>query len=265
MNLGLGIIGYGFVGNAVAHAFNNNVDKFIVDPKYWGRTIDDLMEVLDPHAIFVCVPTPTSLSGEADTAIIMGVFKHLHDIDYDGIVVVKSTVPANVMMLVNDIYNLRIVYNPEFLSEKTAFEDFINPPMQILGGELEDCNTVEYMYKNNSKVKIVTTYKTDIATACLTKYAINSFLSTKLIFMNEMKEVLSKSEAASTWEQFADILACDPRIGKTHMEVPGHDGKRGFGGNCLPKDTKALAFYAKSIDAPLTVLEAAIKKNEEIR
>ena len=99
----------------------------------------------------------------------------------------------------------------------------------------------------------------------MVKYCINSFLATKVTFMNEMYDVLKKAKGAD-WRTFTSIIENDPRIGKTHMKVPGNDGQRGYAGSCFPKDTNALAWFAREIlNTPFTQLETSIKINEKLR
>jgi UDPglucose 6-dehydrogenase len=99
----------------------------------------------------------------------------------------------------------------------------------------------------------------------MVKYCINSFLATKVTFMNEMYDVL-KSAKGADWQTFTKIIAHDPRIGKTHMRVPGNDGQRGYAGSCFPKDTNALAWFAREIlNTPFTQLETSIDINEKLR
>ena len=105
----------------------------------------------------------------------------------------------------------------------------------------------------------------DISSASLVKYTINTFLASKVIFFNEMHEVFNKLKSNDSWELFIKTLSLDKRIGKSHMDVPGHDGKKGFGGACFPKDTSALLKYAQDIGVDLDVLKIAINKNNKIR
>ena len=128
---------------------------------------------------------------------------------------------------------LKIVYNPEFLTEANSFEDFINPNMQVLGGKWKDCEVVEKAYVRHSSVKIVPTFKVDLITASLIKYTINSWLATKVTFFNELYSLHQASGTKVPWENFTEMLSQDGRIGDTHMSVPGTDGKFGFGGHCF--------------------------------
>lgn len=262
--LNIGIVGYGFVGGSVGNGFHHpSVHIVVVDPKISDRTLTDCME---RDIIFICVPTPPNENGSIDVSIADSVLKELSDLSYAGIVVIKSTIIAEQLMrFQKDYNNLRLVYNPEFLTEANAHWDFCNPAMQILGGEWEDCEYVEQAYVKLSNVKVVPTFKTDIASASLLKYTINSFLATKVIFMNELRNLHEASGAETTWEQFTDMLTRDTRIGGSHISVPGPDGYFGFGGHCFPKDTSALLHYANSLGVDMSVLEQAVNKNKEVR
>jgi UDPglucose 6-dehydrogenase len=162
-------------------------------------------------------------------------------------------------------FNLKIVYNPEFLTEANAFDDFLNPKMQVLGGKWKDCEAVEKAYIRHSSVKIVPTFKVDLITASLIKYTINSWLATKVTFFNELNDLFNKSGTKIPWENFIDMLTRDDRMGDSHMQVPGTDSKQGFGGHCFPKDTEALLYYAKLKKGELGILKTAIDKNKKIR
>ena len=260
----LGIVGHGFVGKAVDHGFTRDIQKCIVDPKYNISTLKDLIEY-PPTATFVCVPTPQTQKGECNTDIVNSVLLKLNEIE-NHLIIIKSTVPAYKLKKFVDTYkNLRIVYNPEFLTEKNYIDDFQNPPMHVFGGEDDDTLEVEDIYHKHSVCNPCPVFRTDIVTASMVKYCINSFLATKVTFMNEMYDILQKSGGAD-WSEFIKIIAQDPRIGKTHLQVPGHDGQRGYAGSCFPKDTAALAYFAREVlKVPFTQLETSIKYNEDLR
>lgn len=265
MILRLGVIGSGFVGGAVINGFNlPDVEMWVVDPKKTTTTIQQMVEE-GTHLTFICVPTPESADGSVDVSIVDQVLSELDKLAYDGTVVIKSTITPDHLQRFVDNYGLRIVYNPEFLTEANAWDDFINPPMQILGGTWEDCDIVERVYVEFSKVKVVPTFKTDIISASLLKYTINSWLATKVVFMNEISKLHSASGAETSWEQFTDMLQRDPRVGNTHLRVPGPDGKFGFGGHCFPKDTAGLLHYATENNTDLSVLAKAVETNKNLR
>lgn len=260
--LKLGVIGAGFVGSSVLNGFDRNVEQFVVDPKLNKNTIKELLE-FSPSLIFVCVPTPASKNKDVNCKIVKQVLSELDQLNFNGITVIKSTITPKHLVKFKKDYKLKIVYNPEFLTEANAHQDFINPHMQILGGKWRDCDTVEKAYNRHSSVKVVPTYKVDLITASLIKYTINSWLATKVVFFNELKQLHETSGAMSSWEQFTEMLGTDPRIGKSHMKVPGPDGKLGFGGHCFPKDTKALVYYANSLGVDMDVLTKAMVTNDK--
>ena len=220
----IGIIGYGFVGRAVKNGFN--CKAVISDPAYNNTSISDLT-VFKPDAIFVCVPTD---DGDNFT-ILKEVLDQLKD--YQGLVIVKSTV------LPDYIKDYNIVYNPEFLSRASADYDFIRPHVQIFGGNIDKCHEARDVHDRLSNVKCDNIFFTDIQTACMTKYAMNSFYAMKLTFMNSLYDAAKTSDV--DYLKMIDILKKHPWMGTHHFQVPGPDGERGFGGPCLPKDTKALA------------------------
>ena len=261
----LGIVGHGFVGTAVDHGFTKDVQKFIVDPKHNStNTIEDLI-AFKPDAVFVAVPTPQLESGECNTEILETVMQQLNNTK-GQLVIVKSTVPAyKLQKIQEECINLKIVYNPEFLTEKNYIEDFKNPPMHLFGGAIKDTEEVEQLYTEFSSCKKCPVFHTDIVSASLVKYCINSFLATKVTFMNEMYDVL-KAAKGTEWSEFVKMINSDPRIGKTHMQVPGNDGARGYAGSCFPKDTSALAYFAREIlNTPFTQLQTSIQINDSLR
>jgi len=261
----LGIVGHGFVGTAVDHGFTRDIQKFIVDPKHNStNTIQDLI-AFGPNAVFVAVPTPQLESGECNTSILEDVMQQLNN-SKGSLVIVKSTVPAyKLEKIKQECVDLRIVYNPEFLTEKNYIDDFVNPPMHVFGGINSDTDAVEKLYKEHSDCRECPVFKTDLVTASMVKYCINSFLATKVTFMNEMYDVL-KAARGTDWNTFSKIIQTDPRIGKTHLKVPGNDGQRGYAGSCFPKDTSALAYFAREIlNTPFTQLETSVEINDRLR
>ena len=260
--LKLGIIGHGFVGKATDFGFNKNIEKYIVDPKL-GTNIQDL-EDFKPDIIFICVPTPMSDDGSQDSSIIEKVINELIITSPSSVKVIKSTVLPSVLERVAKLDN-KIIYNPEFLREKHANKDFINSEMIILGGEKKSAVKVSAAYNNHSRCITANFVFTDLTTASLIKYSINTFLATKVVYFNELNSVFEKMNVKDKWETVVDVIAQDSRIGSSHMNVPGHDGRKGFGGACFPKDSLAFAKYAQSLGVGFSLLEKAIKVNNKIR
>tara|TARA_B100000287_G_scaffold420421_1_gene459780 strand:+ start:926 stop:1786 length:861 start_codon:yes stop_codon:yes gene_type:complete len=260
--LKIGIIGHGFVGKATDCGFSKNTNKFIVDPKN-GTNIDQLAE-FDPELIFVCVPTPMGKNGIQDSSIIEAVIQELVAKCRESIIAIKSTVLPSILEKIAKT-NTKIIYNPEFLREKHANEDFINSEMIIFGGDKDTALRVSQFYLDHSVCKSTEHVFLDISSASLVKYSINTFLATKVLFFNEMHDVFNKLDNNDDWDTFIRAISLDKRIGKSHMNVPGHDGRRGFGGACFPKDTIALLKFAEDIGIKLSILKAVINKNNIIR
>ena len=257
------IIGYGFVGKALKNGLKTSVEVLLVEPKL-NTNINDL-KTFKPDTIFICVPTPMNDDGSQDTSILENVIDELNPFSESSLIVLKSTViPSYVSKIEIKIPN--IVYNPEFLRENFANEDFINADLIVFGSKNDEANKKLANFYSQYTKCINTNYQfTDLISASLIKYSINSFLSAKVIFFNEFFEVFSNSGSKDNWENFIKIMQNDKRIGNSHMQVPGPDGKLGFGGPCFPKDTKALIQYSKDIGEPLKLLEKCISLNNNIR
>ena len=262
MSIKIAIIGYGFVGKATDFGFSKGVKKILIDPKL-NTSIKDL-EDFDPAFCFVCVPTPMLEDGSQDCRILFEVFEKLLEINYRGTIILKSTVlPDALEKLKSETANF--VYNPEFLREKNAEEDFINAPFIILGGKKNCLLKVKNLYRNHSLCKSKNYIQTDIYSASLIKYTINSFLASKVLFFNQIKNIFDTGKTSQTWDEFTEIISIDERIGSSHMNVPGHDGRKGFGGACFTKDTAAFLNYSKSISEEFTLLKTVIEINNKIR
>ena len=259
----VGIIGCGFVGRALKSGLNSSAEVCLVDP-ILKTTENDLIK-FDPQIVFVCVPTPMNDDGSQNISILTDVLLNLIAIDIDCPIVLKSTTLPSAIDKISS-YMPNIVYNPEFLREKHAEEDFIKTNHIVLGGgNKNSMNFVEQFYLNNTRCKAKNYVKTDLITASMIKYTINSFLATKVSFFNEINTVFRSSNANDTWDNFIEYLSHDKRLGGSHMSVPGHDGRLGFGGACLPKDSQAFIKYAESKNAELNVLNTAIRVNNNIR
>lgn len=243
------IVGHGFVGKAVDYGFSHpKVEKTIVDPKY-GRNLSDI-DVLDYDCIFICVPTPMGDCGNIDTSIIDSVTEQ---VKHARMVVIKSTVTPDIVKDWPDNF----IYNPEFLTEKSANEQFVNPPFHIMGGKYT--YDLEEIYDKFSLCNPCPVLHMSLEEASFVKYTINSFLALKVTFFNQLYDAVNKTDC-----NFATIIKAvgmDERIGSSHSKVPGFDGKQGYGGACFPKDTSAFVNYANC----LTLLEKAITINNDYR
>lgn len=256
----VGIIGSGFVGESQAYAFSPVADVKIFDINPVKAT-HTLLEVLSQYYIFVCLPTPMKENGEQDLSYIENFFSNIGLHNTDAIFILKSTVlPGTTKQLV-DKYNFNIVFCPEFLTEKTAKIDMLTQSRIVVGGKEELCLKVIYLFitRFGNKHYVVT----DSTTAEFIKYMSNTFLAVKVSVMNEFYRLANKLEV--NWNDAVEGFVSDPRIGNSHTQVPGHDGKLGFGGTCFPKDINALITIGKELGVDMNTLEAAWKTNLEVR
>ena len=237
----IAVVGCGFVGNAVAVGFDlphNQITK--IDPRL-GNSVEDLYNT-DVEFAFIAVPTPMSDTGEINSSIVEDVAVKLFD-HTKAVVILKSTVTPDIVNRLAKQYPTRFVYNPEFLTEANAEEDFINASFNIFGGNLRSTLRVAELYEYSSKcVNAASIYMT-ATEASFVKYTINTFLSTKVTFFNQLKDQTDRFDDVS-FSTVTDAVKLDPRIGGSHMMVPGPDGRRGFGGACFPKDTNAFRHFS---------------------
>lgn len=262
----VGIVGQGYVGKALKVGFKsdnieiNTYDKYLSDQS----TVKDLNELtLSSNIIFICVPTPMKKNGECFTGIVEEVVKDINILaDDKKTVIIKSTVPPGTTEKLNEICkNISLIFNPEFLTEANFLDDFKNQKYIILGGNKKDLDLVENLYSIIfPEIKI---NRTTSINAEIVKYFLNTYLATKVSFANEMKILCDHVNA--DYNQIVNLVIQDNRIGKSHLMVPGPDGKLGFGGSCFPKDINALLTFSKSLNIEMSVIESAIKANLKVR
>jgi len=265
----VGIIGLGFVGTAVETGLQSVAEIKIYD-KY--KPSDSLEDVVDSSDIlFICLPTPMDPdTGECKTSIIESEIDNIVQIaEKRKTIVIKSTVPPGTTSRLNLKYDYKhfFVFNPEFLREKTFIEDFLNQDRIILGFEhRRNYDTkLENLYeafiktqKNPAKIIVCTS-----TTAEMAKYIGNCFLATKVMFFNEIHEICKA--AGIDYEAVSALSTMDPRIGSSHIKVPGDKGLYGFGGSCFPKDMNALIFSAKQYDLDPMILDSVWTQNLLLR
>ncbi|NDB28327.1 nucleotide sugar dehydrogenase [archaeon] len=262
----IGIVGQGFVGNAVYQKFKNYYDVLTndLDENKSTSTIDNLVRLCD--TIFLCLPTPMKPSGECDVSILEDVLDNINlitdNLETRRTVVIKSTIPPGTTEKFNSRYeSLNIVFNPEFLTERNAVSDYENQNRIILGGPRPTTTELKQIFsKVFPKARII---KTNSTYAEMVKYTTNAFLSTKVSFANEIYEICQR--VGADYDKVIEYATLDERLGESHWGVPGHDGDFGFGGHCFPKDLSALLYVARKQGSIHNVLEATQKTNDEVR
>lgn len=240
MGTHLGFVGAGFVGGAMIRAFSGYFPMTVYDLGKGVGSLDDIVDKSD--VIFVAVPTPMRKDGSCDTRIVEEVLLEIDSkLTQKTEVVVRSTCPPRFFVPLQEKLNrTTLVFMPEFLTERTADLDFINAPRFIFGCEYPNINlkvqgVFEERFPRTRQVKM--TWEE----ASLVKYGTNVFFSIKLSFFNELHQI-AESMNANPDDVIAEILQ-DGRIGRSHFQVPGHDGDFGFGGHCLPKDNRAFSAF----------------------
>ena len=262
----IGIIGQGFVGNAIYQKFKNYFDvlTYDLDSKLCNSTLENLCEKCE--TIFVCLPTPMNENGSCCTDIVEDCLKDIEILtsfeQKQKTIVLKSTVSPGTTEKWNTEFSfLQIIFNPEFLTEANAVSDFENQNRIILGGPRPQTTKLKQIYsKVFPKAHII---KTNSTHAEMVKYLTNSFLATKVSFANEIYQICEKLKV--DYDKVVEYATLDDRLGKTHWQVPGPDGDFGFGGHCLPKDLSALIHIAMKLDVDINVLNAVEEANDVVR
>lgn len=254
----VGIIGNGFVGESIAFAFSptSEVKIYDINPL---RSNCSLKEVHECDYVFVCVPTPMNSQGVQDLSYIENVFENAKE---KSIYIIKSTVlPGTTERLIKEYSNFKIIFSPEFLTERTAKLDMLTQARIILGGEKELTIKIEELF--NERFMNRNIIHTDSKTAEFVKYMNNTYFASKVSVMNEFYRL--SNLIGVNWEDALNGFVSDGRVADSHIHVPGPDGKLGFGGTCFPKDINALINMAKENGVNMNVLEAAWKTNLEVR
>jgi UDPglucose 6-dehydrogenase len=223
--------------------------------------------VLNALVIFICVGTPSREDGSVDLTAVEDVARNIgQSLNGYKLIVTKSTVPVGTTKLIEKIiqehssgpYQFEVASNPEFLREGSAVEDFMRPNRVVIGAQSDQARAIlKDLY--SPLYLIETTFViTDIQTAEMIKYASNAFLATKISFINEMANLCER--VGADVRSVAKAMGLDRRIGPKFL----HAGP-GFGGSCFPKDTRALAHFAREAGVKVELIEAVIRVNKRQR
>ena len=262
----IGIVGNGFVGSATQQLLcpDINILCYDINPKLCyplGTTINDLNQC---SLIFVSVPTPMNIDGSCHTQIVERVVQELHMVvdENKTAIIVRSTVP------IGTADKLKCFFMPEFLTEKNFIKDFKSCEKWIFG-----------VYENSNfpfKDTITTLFKSAKDNGCIDsnelvflsnmeaetiKYMRNTFLATKVGFANEWATFCNKK--GINYENVRVNAFSDKRIGLSHTDVPGHDGKLGFGGTCLPNDIASSIYQIEQQHIKPFILAAVQERNDK--
>lgn len=276
--MSIGIVGHGYVGGAVESFFRKAETTKVYDIK--KPELDTLEDVVQCDVVFIAVPTPMGQMGACNTSIVEEVLSSLTDVGRkegrihfnsdlhefcEFVTVLKSTVPPGFTTSMMKKFPLRLVFSPEFLTERNSIEDYASTRRVIAGGNPSDTQIYfDHMRKAfGQRAERVTFAACDSPeTAEMTKLFTNTMLTAKVAMANEIYQICQK--LSIDYKLVNYLATMDWRIG-THTDVPGPDGKLGFGGSCFPKDIANLRYVAKMVGSGEKVLSAIIERNSEIR
>ena len=220
--------------------------------------------LLDSSAIFIAVGTPSRRGdGHADLTFVYEAAKEVGlKLDHYAVIVNKSTVPIGtgkkvfeIIKEVNPSLDFDVASNPEFLREGSAIDDFMRPDRVVIGCDSEKAkNILKELYRPLFLLETPILFTTR-ETAEMIKYAANSFLATKITFINEIADLCEK--VGANVNDVSIGIGLDGRIGKKFL----HPGP-GYGGSCFPKDTLALVKTAQDYQSPVGLVEHVVKSNK---
>jgi len=271
MSFKIGIIGLGFVGSAMYSSFKKlGINVYGYD-KYKTNNlglvgIGTFEDVILNDIIFLCLPTPyDSTLKEYDKSTIYSICEKLYEYKYNGIVIIKSTIEIGTIEFLESKYPLKYIHNPEFLTARTAEQDFHNQTHIVLGLSstiLEEdidkvINFYSKFYPNANISKCLSKESESMKLFC------NSFYSVKIQFFNELFLLCQKTNI--NYDNVKDLMLANNWINPMHTNVPGPDGQLSYGGLCFPKDTNALNEIMKKYETPNAIINAVINERNIMR
>ena len=244
----LAIAGYGYVGRAYAAILQNYHETEIIDPKHYDRKIS-----LDVDGVIICVPTPEDNNGGCNMRHVSEVMRECPEVP----ILIKSTISLEGWDHLKGYYEKNMTFSPEFLRANTALEDLRQQETIMIGGA-----QVEFWSKLLKEVfpSCPHIIEADPRELILIKYFRNAFLSTKVSFFNQLYDFCKAS--GINFEHVRKGVVLDRRIGTSHSQVTK---ERGFGGHCLPKDTKAVKQSALHYGIDLGIIREILNYNKNFR
>lgn len=251
----VGIIAVGMVGGALQRYFNlAGYTVAVYDPP---KGFSDAGVLVGCDYIFICVPTPYEEKGGFNLSYVEEAFKLIPE---GKTVIIKSTVlPGTTEEFQKKYPLLKILFNPEFLTEETADQDMKFPDRQVVGYTEKSftvAGDVMQILPLAPMERIVTATEAEMV-----KYYGNTWFSVKVVFANQMYDLCQK--LGVDYDHVKECAAADKRIGRSHLEI-FHKGYRGYGGKCLPKDTRALIQLGEGIGAPMELLKTVEAINNKL-
>ena len=255
----IGVVGVGIVGGAVAEGFKNLGHEVYVHDIKLKTSLSDIVAA-ETQVCFICVPTPSKPTGECNIQIVQDVVSSLSSMKYQGVVAIKSTVmPGTVDKLSSEYYNLDICFVPEFLRERCAVEDFINNhDLCVVGTRNDDVYEIIKECHGNYPEKFVQLNPID---AEVIKYFNNVYNATLVTFANAFYRVCETIGA--DYSAVKSTIVNRKHINDVYLNCS--DDLRGFGGPCLPKDTRAMAWLVDNLELNVDFFHTLLEENKKYK
>ncbi len=252
----IGIVGHGVVGKAIAFGFAKLGHKVNVHDIKMDTSLDDLLET---QINYICVPTNSKEDGSCDISIVEQVIGDLTGKRYAGIIAIKSTVPPGTTNRLIDQYGANICFVPEFLRERCAIADFTeNHDVCVIGTDLEHCFQIVRKSHGTYPDKVLRCSPEE-AEAC--KYFVNAYNATLVTFANAFYELCTK--IGVDYSVVKNICINRNHISDDYLTC--NENMRSFGGTCLPKDVRSLAFMCKKRGVKVDFFDSILTENAKYK
>ena len=253
----IGVIGNGYVGGTIAGFYKQTGADVKVYDKY--KENDPLEEVLAQDYIFIAVPTNHVEGKGIDFSMMDDAMQNASRSKARAIIIKSTVVPGTTSRYQRQYPNLKIIFNPEFLTQLTAYTDFQYPDRQLIGytaASYDVAADVRELLPLAPFTRILPAEAAEMA-----KFFGNTWFAAKVVFANQMYDICDK--LGIDYNLVKDCVAADARIGRSHLDV-AHGGYRGYGGKCLPKDTRILIKFAEDLGIDLKLLKIVEEINREL-
>lgn len=258
----IGVIGGGVVGTATAASYRGSYDVMVYDKIKERSTHNESDIYTFCDIIFICLPTPANPDGSCNTDALVQFFESLPNYVRTKNLVLRSTVPIGFTRRTAELMRCpNLVHSPEFLTARTATEDAANPRINVVGvprmGIDENTVPLVRLYQQRFPRTHIHLVHSDESEAV--KLAMNGFFAVKVAYWNEMFQLCQKKGIC--YDTVLKTILSEGRVHPLHTQVPGPDGKLGFGGECLPKDLASLVHQLDLANLASNVTRAADDRN----
>ena len=253
----IGIVGLGVVGSANRSGFEQLGHDISVHDIKLDTTIQS---VADTECVFVCVPTPSKPTGECNTDIVESVIHELDQIDYTGVIAIRSsTVPGFTQTMIDKYTRRQICFVPEFVRERCAEHDFINEHEMLAVGT-KDNYVYELIVRAHGHYPR-NTVQLSPSEAEILKYYLNLYAATRVTFANVFYEIAQQLDC--DYKRIKDAYILTGRAGDMYLDVSNE--LRGYGGMCLPKDTRAIIRLIEQMGLDLDFFKTIDSDNSKFK